>query len=72
MQGFLPPAMPSGDIDALLAAIVREQNLTCGSEGERKRALGVLLKLFFARVDKALVNGSEIKQRAAAALEKAS
>ena len=68
LSTLLPPAMPESEIDSILRKIASEQNLTApGSDS--KRAIGILLKAFFAQVDKSRVDGQVVKQRAQLILE---
>ena len=63
LETFLPPSMSASDIDNVLRKLVLEQNLDKPGT-DSKRAMGTLLKAFFGQVDKALVDGQLVKERA--------
>ncbi|OCB86937.1 hypothetical protein A7U60_g6111 [Sanghuangporus baumii] len=67
LETFLPPSLSEADIDALLNKLAVEQNLMTN---DPKRAMGTLLRSFFGQVDKALVDGLFVKQRAEVVLDK--
>ena len=55
--------MPDEEVDKLLKIILAEVKSSSGATFDAKRASGKILKEFFARVDKALVDGQVVKKR---------
>ena len=61
LSKFLPPLLSQEEIDACLREVINEGNLKTENS---KKALGLALKAFYARVDKANVDGQQVKKRA--------
>lgn len=61
LANLLPAAMSENEIDGILAQIAEENNIGPGSDP--KRSTGLILKAFYAKVDKSAVDGQVVKQR---------
>ena len=59
--------MPEGEIDRILKEITSEEELAQPG-GDPRKATGKIYKLFFARVDRSLVDQGLLKRRIDAAL----
>ncbi len=60
--------MPEDEIDRVLRDIINTQKDI--QDTDIKRGTGVLLKAFYAKVEKSVVDGQMVKQRAEALLTK--
>lgn len=60
MSAFLPPLLVESEIDRILQDVLDEHK----PEGDLRRALGKLLKAFYAKVDKSTVDANLVKKRA--------
>lgn len=65
---FLPPSISEADVDALLQKLIAEENFA-PSGSDPKRASAMLMKAFFAKIDKSIVDGKLVMRRAQAMLE---
>lgn len=63
LSQFVPPAMSEHDIDIILKQILIEQTRAL-PDADQKRSSGLLLKAFYSQVDKSLVDGHMVKDRA--------
>ncbi|KAI5123986.1 hypothetical protein M0805_006397 [Coniferiporia weirii] len=66
---LLPPPMSEAEMDSILQELAADQSITSVHRSDPKRASGLLLKAFFARVDKSIVDGKTVSQRVRTALE---
>ncbi|KAI0344611.1 GatB/YqeY domain-containing protein [Trametopsis cervina] len=62
LQDFLPALLEEADIDRVLHEIIAEQQTAPND----KKAMGMLFKAFYAKVDKSLVDSDLVKSRAEA------
>lgn len=67
LEALLPPLLPEADVDAVLGEVIKSDALK-GAEGNPKKALGMVLKGFFARVERGNVDSELVKRRAEAML----
>jgi len=67
LQAFLPPLLPEADIDRVLREVLAEQNTPAGESNSRK-ALGVVFKAFYAKIDRSSVDSELVRVRAEALL----
>ena len=67
LQAFLPPLLPEADIDRALQEVISEQNLVPGG-GNSRKALGIVFKQFYLKVDRSLVDTDLVRRRAEALL----
>ncbi|KAI0066153.1 GatB/YqeY domain-containing protein [Artomyces pyxidatus] len=66
LSQFLPPLLPEAEIDQILRDVIPEQ--TSQFQGDPRRALGQVLKAFYAKVDRSSVDPNHVKRRAEALL----
>lgn len=67
LQSLLPPLLPTSNIDQTLQQVFKEEGIIPG-EGDPKRTLGKVLKGFYAKVDRSVVDPEVVKRRAEALL----
>ena len=60
LAAFVPPTMAREDVDRILGEIFSNEAI---GTVEPRRAKGMLLKAFYARVDKSAIDGQLVKQR---------
>ncbi|KZP34276.1 GatB/YqeY domain-containing protein, partial [Athelia psychrophila] len=65
LGALLPPLLPEADVDVVLAEVMKSDEMK-GVEG--KRALGIMLKGFYARVEKGNADSGLVKRKAEALL----
>ncbi|TDL24185.1 GatB/YqeY domain-containing protein, partial [Rickenella mellea] len=61
LSTFLPPLKSEAEVDSILRDIISQQNLKDVNPHKRK---GELLKAFYSKVDKSLVDGDMVQHRA--------
>ncbi|KAH7915228.1 GatB YqeY domain-containing protein [Hygrophoropsis aurantiaca] len=64
LSAFLPPLLSESDIDRVLKEVLVEQSIT----GDPRKALGMVFKSFYSKVDKSSVDTDIVKKRAEALL----
>ncbi|KAI0036860.1 GatB/YqeY domain-containing protein [Vararia minispora EC-137] len=63
---FLPPLLPEAEVDRILQQVLAEKPVDTGADA--RRALGAVLKEFYAKADRSFVDPEVVKRRAMAAL----
>jgi len=64
ISAFLPPMVSQAEIDRVL----REVASSCPHDGSPRKALGLIFKSFYSKIDKANVDPNLVKSRAEALL----
>jgi uncharacterized protein YqeY len=59
LSTFLPPLLAESEIDRVLRGVLAEHK----PEGDARRALGQVLKAFYAKVDKSTVDPDLVNRR---------
>lgn len=67
LDAFVPPVLSEADTDAELRAAAAAEGLAPATDG--RRALGRLMKAFYARVGRERVDAEVVKRRAEALLD---
>lgn len=65
LSTFLPALLSEKEVDRVLESVISQQDTKVV---DPKRAAGQVLKAFYSKVDKSLVDGQLVKQRADALL----
>ncbi|KAH7920924.1 hypothetical protein BV22DRAFT_1020322, partial [Leucogyrophana mollusca] len=60
LSAFLPPLLSEAEIDRVLKEVLTEQ----APQGDHRKALGMIYKSFYSKVDKSLVDTDVVKRRA--------
>lgn len=60
LSTLVPPMLPETDVDKILKTSIEELHFG----DQPKKALGTLMKAFYSKVDKSLVDAELVKQRA--------
>ncbi|KAI0323745.1 GatB/YqeY domain-containing protein [Cubamyces sp. BRFM 1775] len=70
LESFLPPLLPEAEIDRILRDVLADPVLAeARSKGPPQKALGLVLKTFFTKVDKSTVDPELVRRRAQSLLQ---